>query len=128
VLVREAFWRKSNNPRELADWSGLAPTPWASGAVSRDQGIAKTDPAIFRSHMLQIAWRWLQHQPQSRMSQWFIERTAPTVGFGGSYRGARPQAAGRALALRNDGPRADRRHHRLKPCRVPLGATGENRV
>jgi len=75
VLVREAFWRKFNNRRELAAWSGLAPTPWASGTVSRDQGIAKTGPAIFRSHMLQIAWRWLQHQPDSRLTQWFNERT-----------------------------------------------------
>lgn len=80
VLVREAFWRKFVNRRELAAWSGLAPTPWASGAVSRDQGIARTGPAIFRSQMLQIAWRWLQHQPQSRLSQWFIERTNGTNG------------------------------------------------
>lgn len=75
VLVREAFWRKFANRRELAAWSGLAPTPWASGSVSRDQGIAKTGPAIFRSHMLQIAWRWLQHQPHSRLAEWFNERT-----------------------------------------------------
>lgn len=76
VLVREAFWRKFENRRELAAWSGLAPTPWASGTVSRDQGIAKTGPAIFRSHMLQIAWRWLYHQPHSRLSAWFNERTS----------------------------------------------------
>ncbi|WP_205216014.1 IS110 family RNA-guided transposase [Acidibrevibacterium fodinaquatile] len=80
VLVREAFWRKFNNRRELAAWSGLAPMPWASGTVSRDQGIAKTGPAIFRSHMLQIAWRWLHHQPQSRLSQWFNERTNGAAG------------------------------------------------
>ncbi len=80
VLVREAFWRKFNNRRELAAWSGLAPMPWASGAVSRDQGIAKTGPAIFRSHMLQIAWRWLHHQPQSRLSKWFNERTNSAAG------------------------------------------------
>jgi transposase len=52
-----------------------------------DQGIAKTGLAIFRSHMLQIVWRWLQHQPQSRLSQWFIERTSGaslTAGFSGS--------------------------------------------
>jgi transposase len=30
--------------------------------------------------MLQIAWRWLQHQPQSRLSQWFIERTSGANG------------------------------------------------
>lgn len=54
--------------------------PWASGTVIRDQGIAKTGPAIFRSHMLQIAWRWLHHQPQSRLSQWFNERTNSAAG------------------------------------------------
>jgi transposase len=80
VLVREAFWRKFTNRRELAAWSGLAPTPWASGTISRDQGIAKTGPAIFRSHMLQIAWRWLQHQPRSKLTQWFNERTSGATG------------------------------------------------
>jgi len=80
MIVREAFWRKFNNRRELAAWSGLAPMPWASGTISRDQGIAKTGPAIFRSHMLQIAWRWLQHQPQSSLSQWFNERTNGAAG------------------------------------------------
>ena len=80
VLVREAFWRKFNNRRELAAWSGLAPMPWASGTISRDQGIAKTGPAIFRSHILQIAWRWLHHQPQSKLSQWFNERTNGAAG------------------------------------------------
>jgi len=44
VLVREAFWRKFSNRRELAAWSGLAPMPWASGTISRDQGISKTGP------------------------------------------------------------------------------------
>lgn len=80
VLVREAFWRKFTNRRALAAWSGLAPTPWASGTISRDQGIAKTGPAIFRSHMLQIAWRWLRHQPRSRLTEWFIERTSGAAG------------------------------------------------
>ena len=80
VLVREAFWRKFSNRREVAAWSGLAPTPWASGTISRDQGISKTGAAIFRSHVLQIAWRWLHHQPQSKLSQWFSERTNGAAG------------------------------------------------
>jgi transposase len=75
VLVREAFWRKFNNRREIAAWSGFAPTPWASGATSKDQGITKSGPAGFRAHMIQISWRWLQFQPHSRLAQWFNERT-----------------------------------------------------
>ena len=75
VLVREAFWRKFANRREIAAWSGFAPTPWASGAISRDQGITKAGPASFRAYVIQLTWRWLQWQPQSRLAQWFGERT-----------------------------------------------------
>lgn len=80
VLVREAFWRKFNNRREIAAWSGFAPTPWASGAVSRDQGITKAGPATFRAYMIQLSWRWLQWQPESRLAQWFNERTNGSTG------------------------------------------------
>ncbi len=80
VLVREAFWRKFSNRREIAAWSGFAPTPWASGTISRDQGITKSGPAAFRSHLLQIAWRWLKWQPRSRLAEWFTERTKGATG------------------------------------------------
>lgn len=80
ILVREAFWRKFNNRREIAAWSGFTPTPWASGAISRDQGITKSGPASFRAHMLQIAWRWLYWQPHSRLSEWFKARTNGATG------------------------------------------------
>jgi transposase len=80
VLVREAFWRKFNNRRELGAWSGLAPTPWSSGAVVREQGITKAGPPVFRAHMIQISWRWLQWQPQSDLAQWFEKRTQGASG------------------------------------------------
>lgn len=80
VLVREAFWRGFKNRREIAAWSGFAPTPWASGATSRDQGITKAGPAGFRAHVIQLTWRWLQWQPHSRLSQWFNERTQGATG------------------------------------------------
>ena len=80
VLVREAFWRKFTNRRQLAAWSGLAPAPWASGSVVRDQGITKAGPATFRAHMIQISWRWLQWQPQSSLARWFHERTQGATG------------------------------------------------
>lgn len=51
VLVQEAFWRGFRNRRELAAWSGLAPTPWASGDVAREQGITKAGPPAFRAQM-----------------------------------------------------------------------------
>lgn len=80
VLVREAFWRKLNNRREIAAWSGFAPAPWSSGTINRDQGITKAGPAHFRAYMIQLSWRWLQWQQESRLAQWFNERTAGSSG------------------------------------------------
>ncbi len=80
MLVREAFWRDFRNRRELGGWSGLAPAPWASGAVVRDQGITKAGPPLLRAQMIQITWRWVLWQPGSRLAQWFTERTAGATG------------------------------------------------
>jgi len=80
LLVREAFWRDFRNRRELGGWSGLAPSPWASGSVSRDQGITKAGPPMLRAHMIQITWRWLCWQPDSDLSKWFQKRTEGATG------------------------------------------------
>lgn len=80
TLVQEAFWRGFRNRRELAAWSGLAPTPWASGAVVREQGITKAGPPAFRAQMMQITWRWLHWQPASELARWFERRTSGSKG------------------------------------------------
>jgi transposase len=80
VLVREAFWRNFRNRRELGGWSGLVPSPWASGSISRDQGITQSGPSMLRAQMVQIAWRWLFWQPESGLTQWFRKRTAGAAG------------------------------------------------
>ena len=80
VLVREAFWRGFRNRRELAAWSGLAPTPWSSGAMAREQGITKSGPPAFRAQMMQITWRWLHWQPGSELARWFERRTSGAMG------------------------------------------------
>ena len=80
ILVREAFWRNFRNRRELGGWSGLAPSPWASGSVSRDQGITKAGPPMLRAQMIQITWRWLFWQPDSDLARWFQKRTEGATG------------------------------------------------
>ena len=80
ILVREAFWRDFRNRRELGGWSGLAPSPWASGNVSRDQGITKAGPPMLRAHMIQITWRRLLWQPDSDLARWFRKRTEGATG------------------------------------------------
>ena len=74
LLVREVFCRGFRNRRELAGWAGLAPAPWASGGMARSQGIDKAGPPWLRAQMVQLAWRWLRHQPQSALSKWFRAR------------------------------------------------------
>src|SRR4051812_24026106 len=41
VLGNEVFFRAFRNRREVGGYLGLAPSPWQSGAVRRDQGIAR---------------------------------------------------------------------------------------
>ena len=80
LLVREVFCRGFRNRRELAGWAGLTPAPWASGGMARSQGIDKAGPPWLRAQMLQLAWRWLRHQPQSALSKWFRARAGASVG------------------------------------------------
>ena len=80
LLVREVFCRGFRNRRELAGWAGLAPAPWASGEVVRSQGVDKAGPPWLRAQMLQLAWRWLRHQPESALSQWFRARAGTSGG------------------------------------------------
>ena len=80
LLMHEVFYRAFRNRRELAGWAGLAPTPWASGDVERDQGIGRDGPAWIRAQLVQMAWRWVRYQPDSALSQWFQARTAGARG------------------------------------------------
>ena len=68
LLTHEIFYRGFRNRRELASWVGMTPTPWASGDTQRDQGISRDGPGWIRAHLIQMAWRWLRHQPDSALS------------------------------------------------------------
>ena len=80
LLTHEVFYRGFRNRRELASWVGITPTPWASGDTQRDQGVGRDGPAWIRANLVQMAWRWLRHQPDSMLSKWFEERTAGARG------------------------------------------------
>lgn len=80
VLWMEGLFRKFDNRRQVAAYAGLAPTPWQSGAVNREQGVSKSGNARLRATMLQMAWLWLRHQPTSALSLWFHERVAQSGG------------------------------------------------
>jgi transposase len=75
LLVREVFgWRRLQNRRELASLAGLTPSPYDSGETRREQGISKAGNRRVRWMMIELAWLWLQYQPESELSRWFRER------------------------------------------------------
>lgn len=75
LLVMEFFgWREFRNRREVGGLAGLAPTPYASGAMYHEQGISKAGNPWVRTMMVQLAWAWLRFQPESALSQWWQGR------------------------------------------------------
>jgi transposase len=74
ILWSEGLFRSFDNRRQLAAYAGLAPTPWQSGSVAHEQGVSKAGNPRLRTTMIQLAWLWLRHQPNSALSLWFQER------------------------------------------------------
>jgi transposase len=75
TLVREVFgWRAIKNRRELASLVGLDPTPYQSGETHRERGISKAGNRRVRWTMVELAWMWLRHQPNSALSRWYQRR------------------------------------------------------
>ena len=74
VLWSEGLFRHFDNRRQVASYAGLAPTPWQSGSVDREQGVSKSGNPRLRTTLIQLAWLWLRHQPQSALTLWFEER------------------------------------------------------
>ena len=80
VLWLEALFRSFGNRRQIAAYAGLAPVPWQSGGIDRDQGIAKAGNPRLRKTMIQLAWLWIRHQPGSAISHWFAQRVGTARG------------------------------------------------
>lgn len=75
VLAAELFgWREFHNRREVGAVAGLVPTPYDSGESRREQGISKAGNRRVRHTIVELAWMWLRHQPESALSQWFVQR------------------------------------------------------
>ena len=59
---------------------GLAPTPFNSGEMVRDQGISKAGNRRARTMAIEMAWLWLRHQPASALAAWFRDRVGAMKG------------------------------------------------
>jgi transposase len=74
VLWSEGLFRHFDNRRQIAAYAGLAPTPWQSGSVDREQGVSKAGNPRLRTTLIQLSWLWLRNQPHSALTRWFEER------------------------------------------------------
>ena len=82
VLASEGLFRHFDNRRQIAAYAGLAPSPWRSGSIDREQGVSKSGNPRLRTTMVQAAWLWLRYQPKSALSQWFQGRVRLNGGRG----------------------------------------------
>jgi transposase len=80
ILWSEGLFRHFDNRRQVASYAGLAPTPWKSGTIDREQGVSKAGNPRLRTTLIQLAWLWLRNQPQSALALWFKDRVSRNGG------------------------------------------------
>jgi transposase len=80
VLYLEGLYRHFANRRDVAAYAGLVPTPWRSGTIDREQGISKAGNRRLRHIMIELAWLWVRHQPDSALSRWLRARVGDERG------------------------------------------------
>lgn len=78
MLVREVYYRQFANRRKVASYVGLTSSPFRSGSMDHEQGLAKAGNRRARSTAIELAWLWLRHQPDSALTRWFYARLAGT--------------------------------------------------
>ena len=73
VLLDEGLvWREFRNRRQIGGVLGFAPTPYASGESTREQGISRAGNPRLQAMSIQLAWSWVKWQPQSALTQWYL--------------------------------------------------------
>ena len=75
MLVHEVLSRNLRDQRAVARYGGLTGAPDESGTKRREKGLARAGNARVRHGMIQLAWRWLMHQKNSELAQWYQTRT-----------------------------------------------------
>ena len=75
MLVHEVLSRNMRDRRAVARYGGLTGSPDESGRRRREKGLARSGNARVRRDMIQLAWRFLLHQKDSALAQWYRART-----------------------------------------------------
>jgi transposase len=76
MLANEMFARDLRDQRAVARYAGLTGSPDESGRRRREKGLAKAGNARVRRGMIQLAWRFLFHQKDSALAQWYRQNIA----------------------------------------------------
>jgi transposase len=74
MLATEVCSRDLRNRRQVGALTGFTATPYASGTMARDQGISRAGLAAVRRMAVETAWVWVQWQPASALTQWYVRR------------------------------------------------------
>jgi transposase len=82
MLTHEVLSRDLRDQRAVARYAGLTGSPDESGRRRREKGLAKAGNARVRRGMIQFAWRFLIHQKDSALAQWY----QASVAAGGKIR------------------------------------------
>ena len=74
ILATEVCSRDLQNRRQVGALTGLTATPYQSGTLAREQGISRAGVAAVRRVAVETAWVWVQWQPASALTQWYLRR------------------------------------------------------
>jgi transposase len=76
TLAQEIFGRGVRNRRQVGALTGLIAVPHGSGERMHGQSISRTGNKHVRRFAVELAWAWVQWQPDSALTQWFQRRWA----------------------------------------------------
>src|ERR1700760_297055 len=80
MLVQEVLSRTMRDRRAVGRYAGLTGSPAQRGGKQREKGLARSGNARVRRGMIQLAWRFLMFQKDSKLAQWFRARTESARG------------------------------------------------
>lgn len=76
IVIKECLgWRDFRNRKQVGGLSGFTGTPYNTGGSEREQGISKAGSRLLRATLIELAWSWLRHQPNSNLTRRFQART-----------------------------------------------------
>jgi len=76
VLTHEAFLRNLRDRRAVPRYAGLTGAPDESGEKRQEKGLTRAGNARVRRSMIELAWRFLEYQKESALTQWYWTKTA----------------------------------------------------